>query len=286
MAERAQVLCELAAAETTLARRIWTLWRVEGLVFAVADRDFEAINLGECELPAAVGPPAHCGLAMAAVFKFGFDPKVLTASLVEKSDPRFLYFAIETLGLMLAAYEPGLFSGITGFLGRAGLMRRYRVTPCQPADFMEHLAQSERHFAGHGYGRLIYFKSHRLPDAVKAIAARPFLPFGAAVRGALAAYILVNSADLDRILTILDGHYEAELGAAIAGAVENVLKLLEWSVPGCLGAIDCPPGRGGELLASAVAQAEINRNRGEGPGLVHGGPACCRGDDKLRMCRS
>ncbi len=92
---------------------------------------------------------------------------------------------------------------------------RCRLTPYPPADFLARLEPTERHLVGHGYGRLIYFKSHRLQDAVAAIVARPFLPFGAAVRGAVAAYVLVNSATSPSIASALTRPAErhgAELG--------------------------------------------------------------------------
>lgn len=257
-----------AVAESSLARRVRALWRIEGLTLAIADRHFDDLSLRTCSLPAEAGPPAHCGLSMATVLNTGFEPERLTAILEEKSNPLFIDFAFETLGLMAAAYEPSFFGRAAALLGDLKLVRRHRIVRTEPATFLKGLPGPARLLAAHGYGRLLYFRNHCLGDTVAAIKARTYLPFGAAVRGAVAAYLLINSADAAAILRWVDAPLETELGQAVRGGLHNNLKLLEWSIPGCLADVVAPAPRSRELLAEAIADARARRRRGVGPGLV------------------
>lgn len=266
--QKALDLSQRAAGELSLPRRVLALWRIEGLTLAIADHHFDSLSLRTCSLPIEAGPPAQCGLSMAAVLNTGFKPERLSRLLEEKANPLFIDFAFETLGLMLAAYEPSFFGRTAALLGNLKLMRRHSIEPSDPADFLRHLAEPERLLAAHGYGRLLYFRSHRLRDAVQAIRARSFLPFSAAVRGAMAAYLLINSADADRILGLANTSGETDLERAVAGGLHNNLKLLEWSLPGCLENLQAPTQHGDRLLAEAVAEARQRRKLGEGPGLV------------------
>lgn len=268
LSEEVRSLCERSAAKRSLPSRIWTLWRVESLTFAVADRHFDDIRLRDLEIPPEAGPPAHCGLAMAAVLGAGFAPERLTEYLEEKADPKFIDFAFETLGLMLAAYETDFFGRVTDLLGRSGLMRRYRIQAPEPDLFLRGLPEIWQPYAAHGYGRLLYFKTHRLRDLVRVLETRPYMDLAAAVTGAMSAYVLVNSADLERILSLVDERPDGELGDAVAGGLRNVLQLLEWSVPGCFATVEPAGQEARDLLSAATAEAAARRRRGDGPGLV------------------
>ena len=72
-AARVRVLSDQAARAPSLRRRIWTLWRIESLTFGCADRTGGDFQLRGTELPLEAGPPAACGLSMAAVLEAGFD---------------------------------------------------------------------------------------------------------------------------------------------------------------------------------------------------------------------
>ena len=266
-AARVRALAAQAAEATTMRRRIWTLWRVEGLTFACADRSGANLRLGEADLPLEAGPPAACGLSMAAVLEAGFDAERLTTLLEERADPRFVDFAFESLGLMLAAYEPDAFGRLSAWLGRLGLMRRYHLEPPRPAEFLGALPADYRPYAAHGFGRLTYFKRHGLASVIASLKARPHVPFDPALKGSLAAYVLVNGGELPRILALADAELPDELEEGIRGGLHNVVKLLAWSLPGCLDGVTAPGARGAELLRSAITDAGARRELGEGPGL-------------------
>jgi hypothetical protein len=205
---------------------------------------------------------------MAAVLSKGFDPDRLSSHLSEKANPLFIDFAFETLGLMLAAYEPTPFGRVAGLLGDLRLMHRSRIQTVDAGPFLASLPSPERRLAAHGFGRLTYIRSHSLAAAVEAIRARTYLPFSAAVKGAVAAYVLINSHDLGDILELADTEYEDNLREGIIGGLQNVLQLVEWSLPGSLAAIERPSTAGRALLEEAIDTAITQRAVGEGPGMV------------------
>lgn len=265
-AARVRGLSQEAARASSLRRAIWTLWRIEGLTFACAGGS-AGFHLRDADLPLEAGPPAACGLSMAAVLEVGFDARELARLLEACADPRFIDFSFESTGLMLAAYEPGLFGRLSSGLGRFGIMRRYRLDPPEPETFLAALPEQWLPYAAHGFGRLLYFKRPSLRRVIESIEERPYLPFTPTLKGAVAAYVLVNGSSLDQILSLADQELEAELGLAIQGGLRNVTKLLAWSLPGCLEGVAAPGSVSAELLASAVREAEELRAGDEGPDL-------------------
>jgi hypothetical protein len=266
-AERVRELAAQASRAPSLWRRIWTLWRIESLTFTCADRSGGRLWLANTPLPLEAGPPAACGLSMAVVLETGFDAARITRILEQRADPRFIDFAFESLGLMLAAYEADMFGRFSAALGKLGLMRRYRLAPPEPAEFLAALPGEYQPYAAHGFGRLLYFKRHSLHSVIDSLAERPHLQFTPALKGALAAYVLVNGARLPRILALADEELPGELESGIRGGLHNVVKLLAWSLPGSLDTVTAPGKRSAELLAAALDEARRLRQRGNGPEL-------------------
>ena len=266
-AARVRALTEQAAGGTSLWRRIWTLWRIESLTFSCADSSGGQLSLAGAELPLEAGPPAACGLSMAVVLETGFDPGLIARRLEERADPRFVDFAFESLGLMLAAYEPDFFGRSTAALGRLGIMRRYHLSPPDPAAFLAALPGQYQSYAAHGFGRLLYFKRHSLRSVIDSLGKRSHIPFSPALKGAIAAYVLVNGAQLPDILSLADRRLPPELESAIRGGLHNVTKLLAWSLPGSLDEVAAPGRQSTALLHAAVNEARRLRDSGTGPGL-------------------
>jgi hypothetical protein len=260
-------LGSLASRGSSLWRQIWTLWRIESLTFGCADRSGGGLRLADASLPLEAGPPAACGLSMAVVLETGFDAGPITRALEQRADPRFIDFAFESLGLMLAAYEPDLFGRLTAALGKLGMMRRYRLAPPQPAAFLAALPAEYQPYAAHGFGRLLYFKRPSLHSVIASLLERPHVQFSPALKGAMAAYVLVNGARLPRILALADEELPDDLEEGIRGGLHNVVKLLAWSLPGALDTLKPPGARSAALLQSALEEARQHRQRGEGPDL-------------------
>ena len=263
---KVRTLSEEAGRAPSLWRAIWTLWRIEGQTFACAGRG-DGFHLRGAVLPLEAGPPAACGLSMSAVLEVGFDAEAISHVFEERADPRFVDFAYETTGLMLAAYEPDSFGRLAAAMGRLGLMRRYRLAPPDPMSFLAALPDRWSPYAAHGFGRLLYFKRPDLRRVIDSLEERPYLAFSPALKGAIAAYGLVNGSSLARILALADLDLEAELGEGIRGGLHNVLKLLAWSLPGRLDGVTAPGPVSAELLISALREAAELRAQGRGPEL-------------------
>jgi len=226
-------IAESAADRRLLDQKILALWQLEGLAFAFFERqDDGRVQIEALGLPPEAGPPVHCGIAMAEVLKHGFDADRLLDRFEVVTDPAFTPFAIETVGLMLAVYERDL-------LGVA-----------------------------HGYGRALYFKQLSLAGSLGWARSQEDLAVEATVRGVAAAYTLINSRDLRRVLSLRGNQSDPETAGGIEGGMMNTLVLLEWTFPGCLSSIDEVADRGARLIDEAAKLADAARRRGQGPQLV------------------
>jgi hypothetical protein len=94
------------------------------------------------------------------------------------------------------------------------------------------------------------------------------LPAAATVRGVAAAYALINSRDLRRVLSLRGSESSVEPAVGIEGGIVNTLVLLEWTFPGCLSSIDGVTDRGSRLIGEAAGRAAAARRQGRGPSLL------------------
>jgi hypothetical protein len=146
-------------------------------------------------------------------------------------------------------------------------MRRAHLAPPDAAAFLAALPSEYLAYAAHGFGRLLYFKRHHLRSVVDSLRRRPHLRFSPALKGAIAAYVLVNGGRLREILSLADQRLPTELEPGVRGGLRNVTKLLAWSLPGSLDGVVAPGRTSADLLRSAVSEARRLRDRGDGPGL-------------------
>lgn len=258
-----------AADQPNLDQKIQCLWQLEGLAFAFFDRgENGSLRIGALELPPAAGPPVHCGRSMATVLEHGFDADVLLERLEKSADPRFLPFAVETVGLMLAVYERDLFGVVTDLLGRAGALRRTGLQRPPLHVFLESVPPARWPLMAHGYGRALYFKRSSLKAAVRSAQRENGLPTTATARGVAAAFTLINSRDLGRVLKWREDDSNRQVRESITGGMMNSLVLLEWTFPGCLGPFAGTAGLGSRLIDEATDVAAAARTQGLGPPLV------------------
>ena len=262
-------IASLAADRRLLDQKILALWQLEGLAFAFFERqDNWRVRVEDLDLPPEAGPPVHCGIAMAAVLKYGFDADRLMDRLEAVADPAFSVFAIETIGLMLAVYERDFFGVATTLLGRVGVVRHTRLQRPPIPSFLESMPQSCRPQIAHGYGRALYFKRFSLMGAVRRVQRQNSLPVAATARGVAAAFTLINNRDLGLVLRLRGDGSNAELADGIAGGMMNTLVLLEWTFPGCLRSACAVPDDGSRLIGEAEDRAATARRQGLGPPLV------------------
>jgi len=266
---RSARIAGLAADHQLLDQKILALWQLEGLAFAFFERQDEwQVRVEDLDLPPEAGPPVHCGIAMAAVLKYGFDADRLLDRLEAVADPAFAVFAIETIGLMLAVYEQDFFGVATSLLGRVGVVRHARLQRPPTRPFLESMPQSCWPQIAHGYGRALYFKQFSLVGAVRRAQRQNSLPIAATARGVAAAFTLINNRDLGLVLRMRGDESNVELTDGIEGGMMNTLVLLEWTFPGCLSSVGGVTDRGSRLIGEAVDRADDARRQGMGPPLV------------------
>jgi hypothetical protein len=266
---RSADIARSAADHRRLDQKILALWQLEGLAFAFFERRENGPELVEnLGLPREAGPPVHCGIAMAAVLKHGFDASRLLDRLEATADPAFAPFAIETVGLMLAVYERDFFGVATSVLGRLGFVRHTRLQRPPIRSFLESVPRNLWPQIAHGYGRALYFKRFRLAGAVRGAQRQTELPVTATARGVAAAFTLINSRDLGQVLRLRGDISNPELTDGINGGMMNSLVLHEWTFPGCLRSLDGITGRGSRLIDEAADRAATARRQGLGPPLV------------------
>lgn len=262
-------IAESAADRRLLDQKILALWQLEGLAFAFFERqDDGRVQIEALGLPPEAGPPVHCGIAMAEVLKHGFDADRLLDRFEIVTDPAFTPFAIETVGLMLAVYERDLLGVATSLLGRIGVVRHTPLRRPPLRSFLESVPRDHWPYIAHGYGRALYFKQLSLAGALGLARRQEDLAVEATVRGVAAAYTLINSRDLGRVLSLRGNQSDPEMAGGIEGGMMNTLVLLEWTFPGCLSSIDGAADRGARLIDEAAKLADSARRRGQGPQLV------------------
>jgi len=262
-------IADAAADQRLLDQKILALWQLEGMAFAFFEQqDDERVRVEDLALPLEAGPPVHCGLAMAEVLKIGFDADRLMGRLEAVCDPLFARFAIETIGLMLAVYERDLMGVAASLLGRVGVVRHARLHRPPLRSFLESVPESRWPLIAHGFGRALYFKRFSLEGSLRIAQRQDELPTEATVRGVAAAYTLINSRELARVLGLRGSRSNVDLAVGIEGGITNTLVLLEWTFPGCLSSLDEATGCGSRLIEGAADRAETARRQGGGPPLV------------------
>jgi hypothetical protein len=260
-------LVELACQAPDLVQKVRLLWGIEGLVFSFFEQaGAQACTLVDLELPPPAGPPAHCGLAMAAVQMKGFRSDQLYPWLASHADQKFVRFSFETVGLMLAVYEQDLFGRFIALLGRLGVIRRRAL--CSPRSLEQVTAtmtEEQQLLAAHGYGRALYFKRLSLRTAITEAVEEPCLRSGSVIRGLISGYLLVNCHELERTLDIRGIDGEEAIEEEIQGGLTNTLALLEWCFPRCLQERRQRSDRARDLIAHSVSLAKAAHSQGQGP---------------------
>lgn len=257
------------AADTTEPRRIvecW--WRMESAAFAFFESHGPEADLASPEFPPEAGPPVHTGLGMAAVLSRGFDRAAIRGVIEGCGDPRFTSFAHETVGLMLAAYERDLTGGLFAVLGRLGLVRRLPLIRPELASFLGRMPLEHSDLAAHGYGRMLYFKSHRLGTAFTAAERSAQLPFEPCARGIVIAAALINCADLGLLLRLADDLGDSDEDRALVGGLLDTLLLFAWAAPRVLESLGDGSPTVTDLIAVAGRLTDEARAAGLGPPLL------------------
>ena len=158
----------------------------------------------------------------------------------------YLFGGCGQIGAMLGVYEksvPRL------MLGLKALNRP------EDAPFIASFPMEVQRLISHGFGRLLYFNSKNLDEALRNIKARTFLDTAAAVQGMAFGYTMVNHEDLSTVLATGGSLMDAKLIAAFQAGLIYALMFWEWCWPGFLNTLTPPHAQAGKLIAAA--QREI-----------------------------
>jgi hypothetical protein len=228
-------------------------WKMESLGAAFGRRPPAGQTLNDPRLPVEIRPIAHNGMGVGAVEACGFHPEKIIGTIERLSHPDYRWFAYESIGAMLGAYEVPFPKALIG-------LQPHRRP--EPGGFVRVFSPEIQRLISSGYGRITYFNSVNLSAALRKIASQPFLQVPTAVQGIAFAYAMVNYIDFWLVLETGDGFEDPELGAAFRNGLIYALKYWEWETPGFLRSLKPRSTRSADLIAAAQREIDASLARG------------------------
>jgi hypothetical protein len=235
---------EFAARISTVQRRAQTtadmavktaaFWAMENLAATFLRQHEDAADFRAPALPLETRPIVHCGMGIAAVEVAQFRPERLAALIETVSNPDYRLFAYEGAGAMLAVYENDWFGLVARGVSALGLMHMAPMSRPEPEQFLRFFQPDIQKLMAHGYGRLLYFKSHDIGSAIRAAERRDYFDLGNCVQGIAFAYAMVNNSDLGRVFAAPAAVADGRLRAAFENGLVYALQFWEWMAPGFL----------------------------------------------------
>ena len=242
-----------ARQSSSLTEKTKALWKMEALGVTYGRRTPHAATLADPNLPVEVRPISHVGMGAAAVERAKFDPVRMTELIESLANPDFHLFPYEQIGAMLAIYEKTIPRILLGLVP---------LNRPDPVAFIRSFPPEIQRLINHGYGRLLYFNSMSLTAAVRNIASRPYLDPKPAFQGMAFGYLMVNNADVWRVLETGDGIEDISLRAAFRNGLIYGLAFWEWAAPGTLGKLKPPHRRAGDLIEFARQEVVASQSNG------------------------
>lgn len=210
-------------------------WKMEKLSAEFVKTAPEGIHLGSINLDQEIRPIAHCGMGIGAVEHLSFERERLLNRLDQFSEPGFRLFAYESIGAMLAVYEPGPFLHLARTGHRLGLIPLAPIQSPGTSSYLQTFPGELCPLLSHGYGRIIYFRSASLRTALRAARSAPrSLDFFSLIRGIAFAMAMVNAADLSRVLLHDFRFLDPTIHQAFEDGLVYALVFWEWMSPGFL----------------------------------------------------
>lgn len=229
-------------------------WRMENLSAAFLKQSGVGNTLNDADLPLEIRPIAHCGMGIAAVEVANFEVGSLMRIVESFSNPDYRLFAYEGAGAMLSLYEPDLFAVASRGFSMIGLIPLARLERPDPRKFLQSFSLEIQRLIAHGYGRMLYFKSHGIGAAIRsALRAGDWLDAAACIQGIAFAYAMVNNDDLSRVLRAGDGISNDAVRNAFEDGLIYAMEFWEWMAPGFLPQLNVA-GSGCEALIGAARQ--------------------------------
>ena len=177
--------------------RCVALWKLERIGFSYCRHG--AGMLHRDSIPGEIQPIAHTGLGFAAVEEAALLAERVRELIDRRAHPSFRHFAYESVGCAWGVLNNSRFRRV--FEVATGV-RFAPSDPPAPAEFAARFPAEFRPLLSHGYGRTLYFVHRSLTKSLQSTLAAPWLDASAAVHGVAFAYVMINFADLDRVLDV------------------------------------------------------------------------------------
>jgi hypothetical protein len=242
-----------AQAAGELSAKTISLWKLESAGVSLVRHGTPGFDLRDPEIHAALCPILHVGLGAGAVEKAEFDWDRIQELVKLLGRPEYAGFAYESLGAMLALYEPGRIQPQRALLGLVRLERP------DPAELISSLPEDVGRLISHGYGRLLYFKSKDIRAAVRAASKLPFLDLHAAVEGTAFAFSMVNNRDVAQVLETGDKLQDESMVRSFRKGLFFAILFWEWTYPGTLNSIQSDSPFSKALIKRAASFIESRR---------------------------
>jgi hypothetical protein len=225
-----------------VAAKTKSLWKMESLGVTFGRVAATGDSLSDSRLPPEACPIAHVGMGGAAVEVSNFDAIKISSHIDSLARPAYRLFGYEQIGAMLGVYEksvPRL------MLGLKALNRP------EDAPFIASFPGEVQRLISHGFGRLLYFNSKHIDEALRNIKARTFLDPAAGVQGMAFGYAMVNHQDVPTVLGTGGSLLDGKLIEAFHSGLIYALMFWEWCWPGVLNGLPVPHAQAGKLIAAA-----------------------------------
>jgi hypothetical protein len=239
------------------------LWKSEGLATSIGKHLLPENSLVDPKLLKNVLPIAHVGFGSGSTEALLFDVDKLNALFAARCEANHRGFAYEGIGAILRIYERGFFKVMSGALGLITLDAP--DGPDRRDFFATYLAQYPadiQRLIVHGYGRIVGFSNIDIYTAIREATTFPAQFVEPAVHGAGFAFVMMNSADLPKILEASAVPFDAPVRAAFQNGLMYALVFFDWYAPGLLAGWEAKGPLENELIEHARRESASARARG------------------------
>ncbi len=257
-----------AAATPDMRVKTTGFWAMENLGATYARHAQPGQTLNDPRLPVEIRPIAHCGMGVGAVEVSGFEPSKLVEVIETLSHPAYMRFGYDNVGSMLGVYEPDFFTTVARGLTLIGLLPIAPLRWPEPRAFLRSFPAEARRLIAHGYGRIVYFKSHNIATAIRACRVAEAFDFGPCVQGIAFAYSMANHNDLHRVWRAGEIMVHEEAGRDFNNGLVYAMEFWEWMAPGTLDTFRPRTSHAASLVAAARIGVEAGRDHGALPAFA------------------
>jgi hypothetical protein len=251
-----------AVTSTEMGVKTAAFWKMENLSVAFLRNATPGQSLNDPKMPVEVRPIAHCGMGIAAVEVSGFQAARLMQIIDGFSDPEYRLFAYEGAGAMMSLYQSDWFGFVARGFNRLGVLQMASLTRPDDLAFLRAFDPEIKRLIAHGYGRMVYFKTHNIATAIHEARRSQAYLFDACVQGIAFAYSMVNNSDLHRVFRAGRSLIHSEMGQAFSAGLIYAIEFWEWMAPGFIDKFEIRESFETSLFQAARDGIAASRARG------------------------